>query len=376
MFNEAFLQQALEQRRLTGSLRSLQTNPGLVDFCSNDYLGLARSEKLLNEAEQEWERLREKGGNLLGSGGSRLLSGNTDYAEELEREIATFHQAEAALIFNSGYDANLGFFSCVPRRGDTVLYDELIHASVRDGIRLSHAQAFSFGHNDLARLEERLQKAKGKIFVAVESVYSMDGDACPLEELVALCENYGALLTVDEAHAVGLLGEKGAGAVSAAGLQDRVFARLCTFGKALGCHGAAIVGSAALREYLVNFARSFIYTTALPLHSLAAIRCAYRFSAAQDEARAQLRAQVKIFREPLLAAGFEMTNAEGPIQCLLRSGNEAVRHLAATIRERGFDVRAILSPTVPAGKERIRVCLHAFNTPTEIKDLVENLRSL
>lgn len=365
------LQDFLDKRKAEGALRSLQVHPGLIDFCSNDYLGLSRSPELLELVNRSWERLCAEGQAASGSGGSRLLAGNTVYAEELEKKIAAFHHAEAALLFNSGYDANIGFFSSVPRRGDTILYDELIHASVRDGIRLSHAQAYNFRHNDLAHLEERLAKTSGTVYVAVESVYSMDGDEAPLREMAALCARCNANLVVDEAHSGGVLGPQGRGMTVALGLEAQVFARLFTFGKALGCHGAAVTGSAVLRAYLINFARSFIYTTALPLHSLVAIDCAYRFVAEQDAARQLLAQHVTLFRTRMQALGFTLTPSGGPIQCVLQSGNAQVRLLAEQVRRAGYDVRPILSPTVPEGKERIRVCLHAFHPQSEITTLCE-----
>lgn len=365
-----FLLQALEKRKQEGLLRSLDTAAGLVDFCSNDYLGLSRSETLLQLAAEEWEAMEQK---RSGSGGSRLLAGNSEYAQLLEQEIARFHRAPAALLFNSGYDANLGLFSAVPGRNDTILYDELIHASVRDGIRLSHARAFRFAHNDTAALEERLKNAVGRCFVAVESVYSMDGDQCPLQDMAALCERYGALLIVDEAHATGVTGEQGEGLAASLGLEKQVFARLHTFGKALGCHGAAVTGSAALREFLVNFARSFIYTTALPLQSLVAVRSAYRLFPQMTKERRQLQELVALFRSKGQAGGLALTDSQGPIQCVLQPGNEAVRRKAAGARAAGFDVRPILSPTVAEGAERIRICLHAFNTATEAECLITSL---
>lgn len=207
--------------------------------------------------------------------GSRLLSGNTAFAEELEKYIAQYHHAEAALLFNSGYNANLGLFSALGRKGDTILYDELIHASVHDGMRLSKAECKPFAHNNTVQLKQLLKETTAPVFVAVKSVYSMDGDFAPLKEIGALCKKYNASLIVDEAHATGIFGEKGKGLVTELGLENEVFARLITYGKAMGCHGAAVVGSTLLKNYLTNFARSFIYTTAAPLTNLYAIKSAY-----------------------------------------------------------------------------------------------------
>lgn len=240
----------LNERKEKGSYRSLFSFEDASDFWSNDYLGLARAP------------LAYPG--CSGSTGSRLISGNTALIQMAESRIARFFGSEAALVFNSGYDANLGFFSAVPQKGDTVLYDELIHASVRDGIRLSHAKSYSFRHNDLKDLQRKAEHASGTVFIAVESLYSMDGDLAPLPELADWCELHGALLVVDEAHAGGVFGEGGRGLVAAAGLESRCFARLVTFGKAYGMHGGAICGGKLLCEFLINFARSFIYTTALP----------------------------------------------------------------------------------------------------------------
>ena len=195
--------------------------------------------------------------------------------------LADFHKAESGLIFNSGYDANLGLFSCIAKKEDTLICDELIHASIIDGCRLSYANRFRFAHNDVEDLEDKLRRSKGNIFVAVESVYSMDGDMAPLKEIAAVCKKYNASLIVDEAHATGLFGDQGRGLVSQHGLEQEVFARVHTFGKALGCHGAVILGSETLRNYLVNFARSFIFTTALPVHSLIAVKCAYEMLMAE-----------------------------------------------------------------------------------------------
>lgn len=368
----------LKQREENGLLRRLETPSGLADFCSNDYLGFARSPLLQQRIAEKTATLKTNGTWHEGSGGSRLLAGNTAFAEQLETGIAAFHGAEAALLFNSGYDANIGFYSCVPQRGDTILYDELVHASIRDGIRLSAAKAWHFPHNDLGALEDLLKRATGSVYVAVESLYSMDGDEAPLRELAALCEKYNAALCVDEAHAGGVFGENGSGLCNAAGISAQVFARLFTYGKAFGCHGAAIAGPAVLRNFLVNFSRAFIYTTALPLHSLVAIQAAYELMPHAGQERKQLQEHIVYFKTRLSAGTTRLLPAAGPIQCIMKPGNENVRKLAHTIRHptmynTGFDVKAILSPTVAAGAERIRICLHAFNTRTELEQLTELL---
>jgi 8-amino-7-oxononanoate synthase len=362
-----------------GLLRQLRTADGLVDFCSNDYLGFARSTELRKRIQQAEADYME---TPNGATGSRLLAGQTVLADEVEQELATYYQTEAALLFNSGYNANLGLLACLPRSGDTLLTDELIHASMIDGARLSYASRQRFRHNDLNDLEAKLQQAtqlqpEGQIFIAVESVYSMDGDVAPLGEIADLCDLYGAALLVDEAHATGIYGSKGEGLVVELGLQERVLARVHTFGKALGVHGAAVVGPTILRDYLINFARPFIYTTALPPHSLLAIRYAHEFAKTHAEARKQLQNRIAYFQQRVREQlpNMNWINSHSPIQCLIVPGNERARAIAAEAQQAGLDVRAILSPTVSSGQERLRLCIHAFNTVEEIDRLVNSLQN-
>lgn len=359
MRKEDFLETALNKRKEQHAFRQLRLPGRMADFCSNDYLGLARSERVQEEALVISRQLAQ----VHGSGGSRLLAGNYELIEQAEQLLAKFHQAEAGLIYNSGYDANLGLFSSVLQKGDTVIYDQLIHASIRDGIRLSAAQAFSFIHNDVEDLQKKLLTADGRVFVAVESVYSMDGDLAPLEEIVAVCERRGALLIVDEAHATGVLGEKGEGLMQALGLT--CFARVHTFGKAVGCHGAIVLGSATLRDYQINFSRSFIYTTALPPHAVAVILAAYDIFPDMHQERAQLKALIAQFRKGVPGAA-----SQTPIQVVMVPGNEPARQLAHNLQQEGLDVRAILHPTVPRGQERLRVILHSFNTSEDVARLI------
>jgi 8-amino-7-oxononanoate synthase len=358
----------LEKRRSVNALRSLKTVKDEVDFCSNDYLGFSTHD-LLFQYQDNFQDLTSR---KSGSTGSRLLSGNSVFAEELEKFIAEFHSSEAGLLFNSGYDANLGVFSSVPARGDTIIYDELVHASIHDGRRLSYADSFKFRHNDTGHLEKRLREAQGTVYVAVESVYSMDGDFAPLQDIAALCRRYDAYLIVDEAHATGIFGE-GKGLLEELGLQNEVFARIHTFGKALGCHGAIVTGSALLREFLINFARSFIYTTALPLHSLKLIRSAYEALDKHKDRLETLRGNIDLFRSLLREHGIPAIESYSPIQCVIIQGNTNVKRISSFIQARGFDVRPILSPTVPEGQERLRICLHSFNSDREIKGLVNAL---
>ena len=364
---EDFLDKKLRERKEQHAFRRLRLPDGKVDLCSNDYLGIATN-SLIEKALGGAEPIRH------GSGGSRLLAGNYPLIEETEKELAVFHGAETGVIFNSGYDANLGLLSCIAQRGDTILYDHLSHASIRDGIRLSFAKAYSFAHNDLDDLEKKLQagtsslSGTGTTFVVTESVFSMDGDQAPLQEIVILCQQYGAQLIVDEAHATGVVGERGEGLVQLLGLEKDCFARIHTFGKAVGCHGAIVLGSERLRDYLVNFCRSFIYTTALPESSILAIRTAYHIFPAMGEERAHLQTLIHRFQGANLY--FNKLFSLTPIQGVVAPGNEVVRGLADKLQAAGMDIRPILYPTVPKGSERLRIVLHAFNTMEEMDKLV------
>lgn len=392
MADDDFLDRKLQERREQHAFRQLRLPGGKTDLCSNDYLGIATN-GLIEAAWGEGVDTRptssarpNSGDPRHGSGGSRLLAGNYPLIEETENFIAAWHEAETGLIFNSGYDANLGVLSCIPQRGDTILYDQLSHASIRDGIRLSFARAYSFAHNDLRELEERLQaaragrgivvgeqQAEGNLFVVTESVFSMDGDQAPLREIVALCRKYHAQLIVDEAHATGVVGARGEGLVQEQGLQQDCFARIHTFGKAVGCHGAIVLGSRRLRDYLINFSRAFIYTTALPEASVRAIRTAYELFPGLGGEREYLRGLIDRFQRASLA--YDKLISRTPIQVVIVPGNEAVREVAARLQGAGLDVRPILYPTVPKGGERLRIVLHAFNTEDELDRLIAGLGS-
>jgi len=371
---EQFIKERLQDRTDNGSLRKLSINHLPVDFCSNDYLGFTRSEKLKKSITTT---IDQNHFYTNGSGGSRLLSGNTAYTEGAESFIANFHQAEAALIFNSGYDANVGLLSSLGQKGDTIITDELIHASLIDGARLTHANRYSFKHNDLNDLEVKLKHAKGNIYVVAESIYSMDGDIAPLCQINELCEQYKANLIIDEAHAVGVFGDHGRGLVQQLNLQHKIFARVVTFGKALGCHGAAVLGSERLRQYLINFARSFIYTTAAPIHHIVSIKCAYEQLILTDHTlliNHKIKTYIDLLKETSQNGGISATSST--IQTIRFNGNQRAKNAATTLQSKGFDVRAILSPTVKAGEERLRICLHTFNTDQEIQMLIRELSNL
>ena len=374
------LQQKLEQREVKNALRQLPIANNLIDFASNDYIGFAQNETLFHNTHQY---LLDKNIKVNGATGSRLLSGNHNLYFEAEEYIAQSHMVEAALIFNSGYDANVGFFSAVPQRNEVILYDELCHASIRDGIQMSHAKSFKFKHNDLDDLEKLIAKLQPTtdnrqpttIYIATESVFSMDGDCPNLQELTTLSEKYGCYLVVDEAHALGVFGEQGEGLLQSLGLQDKVFARIITFGKGLGCHGAAVLGSHEQKNYLVNFARSFIYTTALSPHSVATILQSYNYLAKEQSAIQKLKVNIIFFNQEKMRLGLKpmFVYSKSAIQCAIIPGNQRVKKIANQLQQKGFDVRPILSPTVPEGQERLRFCLHSFNSETEISNVLELL---
>ncbi len=365
-----FIKESLEKREAQNAFRKLLVNDNMIDFCSNDYLGFAKSIQLKSMIESEFQSLSYFNN---GSGGSRLLAGNTSYAELLEAKIANYHTADAGLIFNSGYDANVGLFASLGQKGHTIIYDELIHASVHDGMKMSQASTFLFKHNDLVHLEERLKQATGVIYVAVESIYSMDGDDAPLVDIVSLCKKYNANLIVDEAHATGITSNRGMGRVQELSLEKEVFARVHTFGKALGCHGAIILGSDLLRNYLINYARSFIYTTALPLHSLVAINQAYQLLLNSESEIVHLNSLISYFRAKCSSQKITCIESNSAIQCIVVSGNSEVKKTASILQASNFDIRPILSPTVAKGKERMRICIHAYNTKLEIDGVIQLL---
>lgn len=370
-----YISQKLSERIENASLRTLKTNDNLIDFSSNDYLGLASSKNLFEaikfSIQSNVDLLR-----LNGSTGSRLLRGNSTHYEQLEQKIALFHDAESALLFNSGYDANLGLISSIGSRNDILLYDKLIHASMHDGMKMSKAESIAFPHNDVVWLNkiEQEKEIKGNVFVLTEAVFSMDGDEANLEELVQLCEEKSWYLIVDEAHAIGIKGEKGEGLTQSFALHKKTFSRIITYGKAPGVHGAAVLGNQALKDFLVNFARPLIYSTAMPYHQLKAIETSYEFFTAMKSERNKLNEMIEDFNH-FASINFKSAylSSHSPIQSVIIGGNEKTKDFANYIIGKGLDVRPILSPTVPRNSERIRICLHVFNSKAELSLLKNTL---
>lgn len=365
----------IQQRKSEHNFRSLKVREPLIDFTSNDYLGFACDEQL---REMFWAALKQQADFPFGSTGSRLLSGNSKYAEDLETFLAAYHQSPTALLFNSGYTANYGLLCSLPYRGDTIIYDELVHASIHDGIRASKADGTAFRHNDWNDLEEKLNAATGLKYVVIESVYSMEGDFAPLNEIAALCEKMDAGLIVDEAHATGIMGERGAGRILTEGLADKCLARIHTFGKAIGGQGAVVLCREPLKDFLVNYCRPFIYSTALPFYALAYLRVAFQYlsTEAVNAKRENLFRLVALLRNNMAEGKYLLLDSLTPIQSLVVPGNDAVIQFTEKLRSTGFDVRPIKYPTVPQGEERVRICIHSFNTEEEVLNLAQAIQSL
>lgn len=370
------LENRLVKRRENNALRRLSGQSKMIDFSSNDYLGFAKSESIYN---QTVSILKQQNIFQNGATGSRLLSGNHNLYHPVELQLAQFHNATTGLLFNSGYDANVGFFSSVPQRGDIIIYDEFIHASIRDGIQMSNARSYKFRHNDLQDLKSQIERNSNnndeqEIYVVTESVFSMDGDSPDLKGIISICNQYHSYLVVDEAHATGVFGKSGSGLLQERGVENEVFARIQTFGKALGCHGAIVLGSEQLRSYLINFARSFIYTTGLPPHALATIQASYNELLITKEIQ-KLHQNIMLFNQKLQETNLDhlFIKSSSAIHCCVLSGNQKVKRIASELQKEGYDVKPILSPTVPEGRERLRFCLHSYNTPEEISEVLQLL---
>lgn len=375
----------LQQRAEQGNLRKLSLPNGGIDFVSNDYLGLAHSLELAQKIAQVYDNQ-----GFIGNGatGSRLLSGNSSLAQKVEKQLATFFRAEAALLFNSGFVANSALLATITSKNDTILYDSLIHASLHEGCQLSFANSWAFRHNDLVALEKKLQLAtkrnqenaaqKGNTFVVIESVYSMDGDVSLLAEIVKICEHYQAYLIIDEAHSTGIFGQHGNGLACEMGLENKLLARVYTFGKAMGVQGACVVGSQILIDYLLNFAKGFIYTTALPPHNLVSIACAFGYLLDNQGLIKKLQQNIEHYQICFahLQTKIDLSTNDSPIQIIKIKGNAKCKLVAEKLQKIGFDLRAILSPTVAQGEERLRICLHTYNTKEEIESLAKQVSLL
>ncbi len=353
-------------------LRSLRPREG-VDFASNDYLGLAGDARLKRAISAAIER-----GVPVGSGGSRLLRGNQAEHEALEEDAARFFGSEAALYFSTGYAANSAILSTLPQKGDLIVYDRLIHASVHEGMRLSRADQAGAEHNDPQCFADcithwRARGGKGRVWIAVESLYSMDGDKTPLDDLMALADAEGGVLLVDEAHATGVFGPQGRGLAAHLEGRDNVIT-LRTCGKALGCEGALVCGSGIVREFLVNCARGFIFSTAPSPLMAAATREALRICADESERRERLFALIAHAGQALAPLGVAPTGSQ--IVPIILGEDDRTMAAAGAMQAAGFDIRGIRPPTVPSGTSRLRLSLTLNATPDDVTALAGRLGEL
>ena len=344
----------------------------VLNFSSNNYLGIANHPDLAAAAKQAIDRYG------CGSGASRLISGNMVLHEELECKLAEFKGTEAALVFNSGFQANTGLLSTLAGEGDVIFSDALNHASIIDGCRLSRATTVVYAHCDLDRLEQELKGAANcrRRLIVTESIFSMDGDEAPLAGIVDLAEKHGAMVMVDEAHATGLFGAAGAGVVAKLGLGDRVLVQMGTLGKALGGFGAYVAGSGVLRELLINRCRSFIFTTSLPPAVMAMAIAAIDLVKREPERRETLWNHFRSMTEGLRALGFEVGASSSPILPVIIGDADACMRYSERLLERGVFDQGIRPPTVPPGTSRLRITLMATHTRLHIDRALKVLEAV
>jgi len=363
---------ALEALTRRGRYRKLAARSGR-DFASNDYLGLAESDELKSAAIAALQA-----DIPIGAGGSRLLRGNHPEHEALESEAAKFFGCESALYFGAGFTANTALFASLPRRGDFVIHDELIHASVHEGLAASKADVMPARHNDAGCIEDLIRTwrsrpgSTGAIWIAVESLYSMDGDCAPLDDLARLAERHDAMLVIDEAHATGVLGVQGRGL--AAHLEGRAnIVSLHTCGKALGVSGGLICAPRILTDYLINRSRAFIYATAPSPLLCSVVRSALRLIAGAHNRRAALEAN-RTHAARQFAHAFGHTSSGTHIEPILLGSDNRATSIAGHIQSQGFDVRAIRPPTVPEGTARLRIAITLNTTAEDISALTMTIK--
>jgi 8-amino-7-oxononanoate synthase len=363
---------ALHTLTAQNRLRTLSPRTGL-DFSSNDYLGLAASPRLRIALIEALTR-----GTAIGAGGSRLLRGNHPEHEELEAKAAAFFHAERTLFFSTGYAANFALFATLPQREDFVIIDEIIHASARDGLRAGRAASIEAKHNDVASFEDaidtwRTAGGRGQIFIAVESLYSMDGDRAPLDDLMALAERHDALLLIDEAHATGVFGPDGRGLAAHIEGRDHLIV-LHTCGKALGCAGALLSLPRVLCNFLVNRCRPFIFSTApSPLMAVAALET-LSILKEEPQRRATLTSLVALASHHASAHGLTVSGSQ--ILPVIIGDDQRAMQLASSLQQRGFDVRGVRPPTVPKGTARLRISITLNVTEADIAALFAELASV
>jgi 8-amino-7-oxononanoate synthase len=377
------LQDELDERAAKGLLRSRRTvsspqstrlvvdGKPYLSFCSNDYLGLANQPQLIKALQQGAEEFG------VGAGAAHLVNGHFSSHEQLETELATFVGKPAALLYSTGYMANLGVVQALTGRGDTVFADKLNHASLNDAMLLSRADVKRYRHNDMAQLASLLEKTtSGRKLICTDAVFSMDGDYAPLPELLALCEAHDAWLLVDDAHGFGVTGDQGCGSLSHFGLTSPRIIYMATLGKAAGVFGAFVAAESVVINYLINQSRSYIYTTATPPALSVALRASLKLIREGDERRAHLQSLIAQLKQGLAGLPWSLMESDTAIQPLLIGENQAALDLSLALRERGLWVAAIRPPTVPEETARLRITLSAAHTSAEVAQLVEALYEL
>lgn len=375
----------LAKRAALGSLRTINpplSSPDLIDFSSNDYLGIARNAEFSDIVKTAVDRYHHSATTvsvapnpIQGSSGSRLLTGNSPYYLETEECIAHFHSQKYALLANSGWDLNFGLVQCVSSSETTIVYDEYCHNSLIMGLRCAtKAAAIKFRHNDMSHLEEILSQLPNRLetLILVESVYSMDGDMCPIRNLLDIAKRYEGLVVVDEAHSIGVCGAHGEGIIASEKLNNHqnLLGVVYTYGKAMGLHGAALATSHEdLLSYMVNYCSPIIYSTSLSVPSVIAIREAYNYIKLCSAERATLSSLIESFVEHSSKYKLNALNSRSAIQGIVVPGNDNVVRLSRSLKAAGFSCLAIRAPTVPVGGERLRVVVHSYNTADQIKAL-------
>jgi glycine C-acetyltransferase len=373
--------QAIREASLYRRLQRVENDQGptlmldgreVINFSSNNYLGIANHPALAAAAKEAIDRYG------CGSGASRLISGNMTLHEELETKLATFKGTEAALVFNSGFQANTGILSTLTGEGDAIFSDALNHASIIDGCRLSRAKSIVYAHGDLDQLESalKLEVEAGRKLIVTETIFSMDGDEAPLGGIVELAEKYGAMVMVDEAHATGIFGSTGAGIVAKLGLGERVAVQMGTLGKALGGFGAYVAGSRALRELLINRCRSFIFTTSLPPAIMAMAMAAIDLVQQEPERREALWNNCRMLQAGLRELRFSLGSGESPILPLVIGDAGKCMQFSERLLEKGIFAQGIRPPTVPPGTSRLRITLMATHTRTQIDRAIDTFRQV
>jgi len=356
--------------RIRGSGTEVEVNSRrAVLFCSNDYLGLSVHPAVTGALREAVEDAQ------AGSAASRLVSGDRPEHEELEKRFASFMKVERARLFSTGYQANVGVLSALAQKGDLIFSDELNHASIIDGARLSRADVVVYGHRDVEDLEKKIagKHTGGLKIIVSDAVFSMDGDPAPLAGLVDLARRYGAIVYLDEAHSFGLMGKGGRGLAFQEQVDDKVDIRLVTFGKAMGLCGAVVLASSDVISLVTNTARSLLYSTSMPSYIARSAMASLDQIEKGDEVRKKLRQNVRLFRELSIAAGLEITDSVSPIQPLITGTEQRGLRASRMMLDRGYFIQAIRPPTVAPGTSRLRITLSALHTQKQISGLIENL---